>query len=71
MKNKCKQLDTQQGELSDIERRGIEAIKYLQNLAAIPETDSTALVGWRGMNKHDQDYTLMFYGKMKSEKDIQ
>jgi hypothetical protein len=53
-------------ELDERTKKGIQAIKYLQGMAAIDETDEQALRGWRGMTEHEQDFTLEFYGKMKA-----
>jgi hypothetical protein len=48
-----------------IEEKGVAAIIYLQKMAGIDEPREQALKGWRAMSKHDQDFTVKFYKKMK------
>lgn len=53
------------GQLDERTQKGIKAIKYLQGMAQIDETDEKALAGWRGMTEHEQDFTLEFCGHME------
>lgn len=43
------------------EEEGIAAIKYLQGLADIPETDDQARRGWRSFSDREKEFTMMTY----------
>lgn len=47
--------------LADAERKGIEAIIFLQSMAGIKESEEQALKGWRGMDSYQKAETLRIY----------
>lgn len=51
------------------DEEGVAAIKYLQGLASIPETDEQAERGWRRMTPHEREFTINFYRQMVAERD--
>lgn len=46
------------------EQEGVAAIKYLQGLADIPETDEQAKAGWNSFSEHQKEFTMNFYRDM-------
>ena len=50
------------------EIEGIAAIKYLQGLADVTETDTQARAGWKSMDEGSQKFTLDFYHQLKKTK---
>lgn len=59
MKEKVKQ--------DDREKRGVKAIKFLQGMVNIQETDAQSIRGWSSMSQHEQDFTLEFFSKVKGQ----
>jgi len=53
-------------EMTEDEKEGVAAIKYLQGMADIPETDESAIRGWRGLRPDEQKHTVGLYRRFNN-----